>query len=342
MVGLDIGTRSVKGVLLTGKAEDVRLNACACEYIQGNAFKERDIDDYDAISTAIRKVQRQLSTKVKEAAIAVSGSSVITKVIHMDPGLSDFELESQIEVEADSLIPYPLDEVYVDFEELGESRFYQGKVDVLLSAAHRDMVDKRVTLLRELELEPKVVDVDGYALGTALLDFGPELADDEVLCCLNLGASQLLVTAVQNGKVIYSKEHNFGFDNLVRDIAMMTGAEPFEVQAQLVGEGMDPHWREQTWPMFLSNLQQQVNRALQMFSASASVAMPSSLLICGGGANLPGLAGELSEDLNMDVKVFNPLASLADKDDKQDTPLEGPQMTIALGLASRSFKPWHI
>ncbi|MBN7823800.1 type IV pilus assembly protein PilM [Bowmanella dokdonensis] len=344
MLGLDIGTRSVKAVLLSNSGGQIQIIGYACEPIQGNAFAEREIKDFDAVSAAIRKAKMSVKSKCKTAAVAVSGSTVITKVVFMDPGQTDFEMESQIEVEADSLIPYPLDEVYLDFEEVGESKTHVGKVDVLLSAAHKDMIDGRVTLLRELELEPKVVDVDGYALGTALLNYADQPEEGAPLCCINLGASQLIVTVVQQDRVIYSKEHGFGMDNLVRDLSLVLGMDPFEVSKQLVAGELPEGWREQSLPVFVANLQQQLNRALQMYVSSTNRDRPARILISGGGANLPGLAQELEKEMSLKVDVFNPLCHMKIRDNLDADALMklAPQLAIAVGLADRSFSPWHI
>ncbi|GGO65706.1 pilus assembly protein PilM [Bowmanella pacifica] len=344
MLGLDIGTRSVKGVLLNSSGGQVQVIAHACESIVGNAFVDREIKDFDAVSNAIRKVKMALKTKCKNVASAVSGASVITKVVYMDPDQADHELEAQIEIEADSLIPYPLDEVYVDFEELGESKVHLGKVDVLLSAAHKDMIDSRVTLLRELEFEPKVMDVEGYALGTALLNYGPEQLPDVPLCCVNIGASQLLLTVVENDTVIYSKEHAFGMDSLVRDLALVYGMDLVEAEKQLMDNTLPDGWRQQNGAMYLANLQQQISRALQMYVSSTSRKPPQTLLICGGGANLPGIATELEQELSMQVSVFNPFSTMQIKNNKSEEGLQrmAPQLAIAVGLAHRSFTPWHI
>lgn len=343
MIGLDIGTRFVKAVLLEKDGDQVKVQGYACEAIQGNAFAEREIKDFDAVSNAIRKVKLALKSKNKLIATAVSGSSVLSKIVYMDPDQNDFELEGQIEIEADSLIPYPLDEVYLDFEELGESKTHVGKVDVLLSAAHKDMVDSRITLLREVQFDPKVMDIEGYALGNALRLFATQ-QQDEPLCCINIGASQLQVCVVKNSEVIYSKEHTFGLDTLIQDISLMHTLDRQEAEKQLIGGELPGNWRQDTLPIFVSNLNQHISRAMQMYISSTQAQRPQSLLISGGGANIEGLAGELESELAVNVSVFNPFENMqfSDKIQQQHFQQVAPQLCIAAGLACRSFEPCHI
>lgn len=343
IIGLDIGTRFVKAVVIEKKKSDYILQAAACEAIGKEAFAEREIKNFEAVSLALKKIQKALKTKQKDVAIAVSGSSVISKLVYMAPDQSDFELESQIEIEADSLIPYPLEEVYLDFEELGPSNTHVGKVNVLLSAAHKDIVDSRLTLVREIPFEPKIVDIEGYALGNALTHFYPNESQDR-LCCINLGASLLQVCVVDKGEVIYSKEHSFGMNMLLQDIAMMHMMEKDDVEDALVNNTLAPSWKEDTLPIFMANCQQQINRALQMYRTTTHASAPLKLIVTGGGAVIEELVASLNNDLEMDVESFNPFSAMTLSDNVTPEMFQSvaPQYAIAAGLATRGFTQWHI
>ena len=255
MIGLDIGTRFIKAVVLEKDGDQFKVQNFACEAdYAGNAFADREIKDFDAVSNALRKVKMSLkSVKRKQPLLAVSGSSVITKVVYMDPDPIDFELEGQIEIEADSLIPYPLEEVYLDFEEIGESQTHTGKVDVLLSAAHKDMVDGRITLLREVQnWSPKSWTLRGMPLAMHCAMFCSTTGPGNTVC-VNLGASSNPSMCIEeNGQVIYSKEHSFGFDSLIQDLEH----DPYtlerqEAEQQLINGELPETWKQDTYPIFL-------------------------------------------------------------------------------------------
>ena len=343
MIGLDIGTRFIKAVVLEKSGEQYNLQAYACEPIQGNAFAEREIKDFEAVSHALKKVKLALKNKNKLVAIAVSGSTVLNKIVYMDPGQTDHELESQIELEADSLIPYPLNEVYIDFEEISDSQTTNNKVEVLLSAVHKELVDRRITLLGEVGYEAKIVDVESYALGAAVASFYPH-KEDETVCCINIGASHLQMCAVKNGKVTYTKDHNFGMDALIQDLTMLYSQERSQIEQQLTDGTLPETWKQDAYPMFLANLQQNINRALQLYISATGNARPSSLLICGGGAHLTSLPEDLTADLGIEVSCFTPFTDMTVAENLNQGDLEQVygQLIIAAGLASRSFQPWHI
>jgi type IV pilus assembly protein PilM len=343
MIGLDIGTRFVKAVILEKTGNQYNLLAYACEPIMGDAFAEREIKDFEAVSHALKKVKLALKNKNKLVAIAVSGSTVLNKIVYMDSGQTDQELESQIELEADSLIPYPLNEVYIDFEELSDNQTNSNKVEVLLSAVHKDIIDRRITILGEVGYEAKIVDVESYALGAAVAAFYPSQPDENV-CCINIGASHLQMCVTKNGQVIYTKDHSYGMDALIQDLTMLYSQERGQIEQELTDDTLPETWKKDAYPLFLANLQQNINRAIQVYISATGATRPVSLLICGGGAHLTSLPEDLTADLSIEVFCFNPFSAmdLAEKINLREFERVLPQLVIAAGLASRSFQPWHI
>ena len=338
LIGLDIGTRYIKAVLLEKDREQIKVQSFACEAINGNAFAEREIKDFEAVSQALRKVKLVMKNKNKHVAIAISGPSVLSKVVYMEPDQTDFELESQIELEAESLIPYPLDEVYIDFEEVRASETHSNKVEVLLSAAHKDMIDGRKTLLGEVSYETNIVDVETYSLEAAIKQFYPS-SFDQAVCCINIGATLLQVCVVSNKQLTYTKDHSFGMDSLTQDLGMMYTLERAEVEQQLQADTLPENWKQDTYPLFVSNLQQHITKALQLYISARQAQRPTEILISGGGSNLPNIAKDLAAELAIDVKVFNPFAQMkiSEQAEKQEIMKYAPQLAIAAGLASRSF-----
>lgn len=345
LVGLDIGTKYIKAVCLKVTSEHTELLACAREPIFGNPFSERDIKDYDPISKCLKKIKHGLKYKSKHCSLAVSGPSVITKIVHMDPNQNDFELENQIELEADSLIPYPLEEVYVDFEEIGDSETHAGKVDVLLSAAHKEFIDSRITIVREQSIEPVIVDVETNALSNALLQYSPLVKEtDNYFCCFNLGASLLQMTVVKDSKVIFNKEMSFGLNKLHQDISLVMGVEIEEVNTKIAMNEAPPEWFETVMPGFVNSLQQQIQRALQLHGSSSHNKPPTTLLLSGGLPSMKDICEELSQDLGVKVDTFNPFETMlhSKQVDAERVDKFGPQFAVAVGLASRNIDKWQI
>ncbi|OQX36518.1 MAG: pilus assembly protein PilM, partial [Candidatus Sedimenticola endophacoides] len=111
MVGVDISSTAVKLLELSKSSgrsgAQYRVESYAVEPLPANAVVEKNIADVEAVGQVIAKVVKRSGTRARLAAVAVSGSAVITKTITMPASLSDQEMEAQIQLEADQYIPYP-------------------------------------------------------------------------------------------------------------------------------------------------------------------------------------------------------------------------------------------
>ena len=155
MVGIDIGSHAVKAVLLSQGDDGYTLEDYAIEPMPRGAIIDREIQDIEAVGKVIAKVRKQISSSVKLAAVAVSGQTVITKVIYMDVALSDDELAGQIEVEADSLIPYPLDEVSLDLKSLRLTNQIQVKLTCCSVLREQNLLRLGWQRLKRAVFQPK-------------------------------------------------------------------------------------------------------------------------------------------------------------------------------------------
>ena len=164
LVGLDISSTAVKLLELSMSGSRYRVESYAVEPLPPNSVVEKSIADVDAVGEAIKRAVKRSGTRSKGAAAAVAGSAVITKIISMSASLSLAEMESQIEVEADQYIPYPLEEVNLDFEVLGPSPRNPDMVDVLLAASRSENVDTRSSAVELGGLIAKIMVVEAYAL----------------------------------------------------------------------------------------------------------------------------------------------------------------------------------
>jgi type IV pilus assembly protein PilM len=141
LLGIDISSTSVKLLELSRQGDRYRVEAYAVEPLPVSAVIEKNIAELEGVGQALSRVLIKARTSLKNVAVAVAGSAVITKTIEMDAGLSDDEMESQLKIEADQYIPYPLDEVAIDFEVQGASTRNPERVSVLLAACRKENVE---------------------------------------------------------------------------------------------------------------------------------------------------------------------------------------------------------
>ena len=177
-----------------------------------DAVVDKNIANVEAIGDTIKSIVKQSGTRHKHAAVAVAGSSVITKTISMPASLSSEELEEQIELEADQYIPYSLDEVSLDFEVQGPSDKSAEMVDVLLAASRRENVDDRVEVLEIAGLKAQVIDVEAYAMENAfalIVDQLPDSDADQTVAIVDTGATMTTLNVIYQNRIIYTREQGF-------------------------------------------------------------------------------------------------------------------------------------
>lgn len=347
MVGIDIGSHAVKAVLLSQGNDGYVLEAFAIEPMARGAIVDREIQDIEAVGNVIAKIRQSIPFKAKDAATAVSGQTVITKVIYMDVVLNEEELASQIEIEADSLIPYPLDEVSLDFESLDVNESDPSKVNVLLSAARTESIEARVAALDAGDFNTKVVDVESYAVSRShdlCLSQLPDDAADKTVAIVDIGAAMTLFSVTRAGKHLYSRDQMFGGEQYTRSIVSYYNKSFEAAEEAKITNDLPPNYTFEVLAPFHTVLIQQVRRAIQMFLTSSGADKVDYIIVSGGTAAIEGLEQLLTDELGIHTVIANPFNAMTFGASINENALAqvAPQLTVATGLALRSFTPWHI
>ena len=347
MVGIDIGSHAIKAVLLSQGDEGYVLEDYVIEALPRGALVDREIQDIETVGNVIAKIRKKINLSVKFAAAAVSGQTVITKIIYMDATLSEEELANQIEIEADNLIPYPLDEVSLDFESLDVNKSDPTKIDVLLSAARTESIEARVAALEYGGFEAKVIDVESYAVSRTFnlcLPMLPNDAKDKMVAIVDIGANMTLFSVSNAGKNVYSRDQIFGGEQYTRSIISYYNQSFEEAEAAKVNGDLPPNYYTEVLSPFHTILVQQVRRAIQIFLTSSGYEKVDYLVISGGTALLDGIQELLTAELAIYTVIADPFVhmGISANLDPNKLQLVAPQLMVASGLALRSFEPWHI
>lgn len=347
MVGIDIGSHAVKAVLLGQTDDGYVLEDFAIEAMPRGAVIDREIQDIEAVGNIVAKLRNKLAEPVKACASAVSGQTVITKIIYMDVNLTEDDLANQIEIEADSLIPFPLDEVSLDFETLDVNESDPSKVNVLLSAARTESIAARVSALESGGFTAKVIDVESYAISRAydlFLPLLPEDAADKVVAMIDIGAAMTLFSVTDSSKHIYSRDQLFGGEQYTRSIVSYYNKTFDEAEQAKITNDLPPNYTFEVLAPFHTILVQQIRRAIQMFLTTSGKDKIDYLALSGGCAMVEGLETLLRDELGIHTVVINPFSAMtiADRVNQEELKKFAPQLAVAAGLALRSFTSWHI
>ena len=341
VLGLDVSSTTVKLLELSQSGDRYRVESYAVASLPQDAVIEKNVNDIDGVANAIRSVVAQSRTKLKTVAAAVAGSSVITKMIDMPEGLNEDDLETQLTLEADQYIPYPLEEVAIDFEVQGPSPERDAQVEVLLAACRRETIDARVEAIDGAEMTAKIVDVEAYAMERAfsLIQHQLQLDADSTVAVVDIGATMTTLSVLNNGQTIYTREQLFGGKQLTDEIMRRYGLPLEEAGLAKKQGGLPDDYEPEVLEPFKDAVVQQVARSLQFFFSSSQYNDVDHIILAGGVSSMEGLAELVQEKLGTPSTVANPFAEMAISSRVNAVALssDAPAMMIACGLALRSF-----
>lgn len=342
IVGLDISSTAVKLLELSHNGSRYRVESYAVEPMPPNSVVERAITDAEAVGDAIRRAIKRSGTRAKHAAVAVSGSAVITKVITMPASFTELELESQIELEADQHIPYPLEEVNMDFEVLGPSEKNPDTVDVLLAASRSENVDMRVAAVEMGGLTAKVVDVEAYGMENAfalIAEQMPDQGNDRTVAVVDIGATTTTLNVLHDRRMIYNRDQVFGGKQLTDEISRRYGLSYEEAGMAKRKGGLPENYETEVLASFKDAMAQHVSRALQFFFSSSHYNHVDHIVLAGGSAAIPGVDSLIQDKVGIETTVANPFNNMAvaSKIRSENLVSDAPAMMLACGLALRSF-----
>jgi type IV pilus assembly protein PilM len=341
VIGLDISSTSVKLLELSRQGDRYRVETYAVKALPPNAVVEKNINDQEAVAEVIKSMVKQSKTKLKHAAVAVAGSAVITKMIDLPAGLSDDAMETQISLEADQYIPFPLEEVAIDFEVQGVSPRNPDQVEVLLAACRRENVEMRATVLQLSELIPEKVDIEAYSMERAFELISEQLEDQEgqVVAIIDIGATMTTLSVLVDGKTVYTREQLFGGKQLTEEIQRRYGLSREEAGLAKKQGGLPDDYESEVLGPFKEAVVQQVTRSLQFFFSASQYNDVDYIILAGGVASLEGLVNLIEEKLGTQTVVANPFArmSVSSRVNAVSLANDAPSLMIVTGLAMRSF-----
>ncbi len=342
VLGIDITTTVVKLLELSKRGNNYKVESYMVTPLPRDAVVDRHLANVAVISEAIKKAVERSGTRLKQAAVAVGGSSVITKLITLPADLTDDEMVEQIIIEAEQYIPYGIDEVNFDFEIEYLNEMDSSRVNVLLAASRKENVDDRVLALSLAGLKAKIVDIEAFAIENAftlLANQLPYSTENKTIVVIEIGASLTTLHVLYNGRAIYTREQNFGGKQLTEDIQRTYGLTYEEAGISKKVGGLPDNYETYVLEPFKRSMVQQIQRGIQFFVASTASRPIDSVIIAGGCASILGVDQLVSQALGVPTYIANPFVNmeLSSRVNPNNLGKDAPAMLVACGLALRSF-----
>lgn len=343
LVGVDISSSAVKMVELAGSVkEGLRVERYVIEVLPKDVVSDGNIVNLEVAAESVKRAWKRLSTSTRLAAVALPAAAVITKKIIVPAGQREDVLELQVESEANQYIPFPLEEVNLDFQVLGAAPSSPDEIEVLIAASRKEKVEDRVAVTEAAGLKPVVMDVESYAVLAAFELIEKQLPDGgrgQIIALVDVGANVMNLVVFRNDQQLYVREQVFGGNQLTQDIARHYGMSFEEAEAAKRNNGLPDNYEAELLRPYIESMALEVSRALQFFFTSTQFSQVDLIVLAGGCAVIPGADEVVAARTQISTIVANPFADmlLSSRIMGRNLLADAPMLMVACGLALRRF-----
>ncbi len=340
IVGIDVGSSAVKLVRLRESRGNYHLVNVGIMPLAPETIVDNTVMDSTTIVDVIQNLMVALKVKVKRVSTSVSGHSVIIRKI-MLPLMTDAELESSIQWEAEQYIPFDIAEVNIDFQIIGPDEKDPSQMNVMLVAAKKDFVDDFVSIFSEAGLEPVVMDIDCFAVEN-MFDYNYGFVGNEVVALIDMGASATSVNILKGEVSVFTRDIQAGGNLLSEELQKRLGISGEEAERAKLGDreiaDADPDSIDEVLRDAIENLIQEVQRSLDFYTATSSDDRVTKVYLTGGVSSSTRVRETLEDRLGIPTERVNPFRNLNINEKEFDSEYLdaiGPMFSVAVGLAMR-------
>lgn len=343
MVGLDVSVSSLKLVELgQDRAGNLLLERCAIEPLERGWISDGHIENFDEVADATRRLVSRSGSQTRDVALALPASAVISKRIILPAGLTEREMEVQVESEANQYIPFPLEEASLDFCVAGPTATSSDEIEVVIAASRREKVDDRQGLAEAAGLHPVVIDVDsnaGRLAARRVIKRWHGGGAGAVIALFEIGGLTSVLQVLRGDELLYERDQVFGGAQLTQMVAQQYGFTLEEAEAKKRAGDLPGDHEAVVLAPFVESLAQELERALRFFFTSTSHDRVDYVLLAGGTAALPGLPQAVKRHTGCPCQTLNPFQGMAMGRHVHERRLmrQMPSYLTACGLAMRRF-----
>jgi type IV pilus assembly protein PilM len=338
LVGLDIGSRSLKTAEISESKRGRELKAFGITEIAHGAIEDGTINDPESVAESIRQLFKAYNIKERNVAISIGGYSVIVKKIAVQT-MDEEQLQETIHFEAEQYIPFDISDVNLDFQILGDNETNPNQMNVFLVAAKKEMVNDYVNLAKLAGLNPCIVDVEAFALQNTF-EANYDTAGDNV-ALIDIGASKTSLNILKGNNSVFMRDVSLGCMQINQKIISLIDCSYDEAEQLKYGGGSDRLSDEDLKGMVSSVVADwctEIRRALDFFYSTYPDDQIKRIILSGGGANIAEFRELLAVEASAEVETINPFRNMYVDDNRFEPDFIkqiGPQAAITAGLALR-------
>lgn len=312
VLGLDIGTNSIKVAELDVKGNKATLNGFAMGLTPADSLSAGDVVDPVSLGAAVRSVLDELNSKRKMVALGLWGTSVIIKKISV-PQMEESLLAEQIKWEAEQYIPFDINEVNLEYKVLKGVSHNQETMELLLVAARQESVLRYAEVVINSGYECEILDVGGFALANCFeMNYG--VLKGQIVALFNIGASVTNFIVIDNGELVFCRDIPVGGSTYTMELQKALGISPAEAEAMKLSIGRgEPAPEEAAGVMNGTHeiIQEELSGAVEFFMNTTQSSQIAQCYITGGAAKSQGILQALQQGLKIPCEQFDPFFNVA-------------------------------
>ena len=338
IVGLDIGSRSIKAAEIIESKRGLSLKRFGIVDIAHGAIEEGTINDPETVAESIKQLFKSYNIKENNVAVSIGGYSVIVKKISVQT-MDEEKLQETIHFEAEQYIPFDISDVNLDFQILGESESNPGQMNVFLVAAKKEMVNDYINLVNLAGLNPCIVDVEAFALQNTFEANYDMQSENTAL--IDIGASKTSLNILKGNSSLFMRDVSLGCGQINQKIMSLIECSFEEAEQLKYGDKPDRLTADDLKGIVSSVVADwctEIRRALDFFYSTYPEDQIKRIILSGGGANIEEFRKLLATEASAEVESINPFINFEiDKKNFDDTFIKqiAPQAAISMGLALR-------
>jgi type IV pilus assembly protein PilM len=343
LVGLDIGASSLKLAEVLSTSHGYVLNRFLQLPLPKGIIAEGILNDPRALSLKIKELFWNSGCRGKGIVASLSGNTVVVKKATFAQ-MDETELRELIRDEAGKYLPFDnMDEVNYDFQILGDNEYNPNQMDVIIVAAKKEMVEIYADAITAAGLNVAIMDVDSFALET-MYEANYEFEDNEIVVIVRIGADLTNINVIKGGMSIFTRDFTLGGNSITQGLQEKYGVT-FEEAEQIKVEGIPGSDQDNVDLRnsildFAEPICSEIERSIDYFRSTFGGEYIKRIYLAGGSSRIPGLAANLSQKLNVDTELINPLLKISYNKryiDPKTVENIKPVAAVAIGLGLRTI-----
>jgi type IV pilus assembly protein PilM len=336
-IGLDIGSHSIKVCQVAPAGEGFKLVSLGSSKLPEGAVEDGILQEPEEVAKIITTLLKNLKLKEKRVAISISGYSVIVKKINLSV-MEEKDLDEYIQAEVGQYIPFDIEDVYLDYQDLQTSTEDYDRTDVMLVAAKKEVVDGYLAMLQSAGLKVVIVDIGGFALENV---YDANYSLDENVALVDIGATKMSINIVSQGISVLARDVVVGSRQISDQIQNRFGVTLEEAEGLKMGYEPIEEKQKDLDEIYANTCTQwalELKKAIDLYYTNNPDMALNKIILSGGGSRIQGLDQFFAEEIGLEVVHLDPFLKIKSGSkniDQSYINYVGPEVAIALGLAIR-------